>query len=122
MVLDSAVIYGGEMFATAAKLLAKRATPKARFLEPPGSGEEAHQYAKIIHNVLIQNGPLSFQQCWTQCQSAGFRSKRHLKMILRWMKENERVRLVCRHLNEIQGRKGESEFVYAPFYGNPTVS
>jgi hypothetical protein len=45
-----------------------------------------------------------------QLENSSFRSKRHMKLILRWMRENRRVRKVC---NSIGERPDEKQFVFS---------
>jgi len=66
-----------------------------------------------LFNILKDHGPLTVQDCWkhaSQLENSSFRSKRHMKLILRWMRENRRVRKVC---NSIGERPDEREFVFS---------
>jgi len=45
-----------------------------------------------------------------QLENSGFRSKRHMKLILRWMRENRRVRKEC---NSIGEHPDEKQFVFS---------
>ena len=36
-----------------------------------------------------------------------------MKLVLNWMKERKRVRVICEHLPELAGLHGDKEFFYA---------
>ncbi|KAI5059066.1 hypothetical protein GOP47_0025385, partial [Adiantum capillus-veneris] len=94
------------MFATAIRLLARgpghsSQVPKSRSvrggkksIDPKVPTQEAYRLADILHSILNEHGPLSVAGCWSHAQTAGFKSKVHMKVLLRWMKERQRVRLV----------------------------
>ncbi|CAK9223331.1 unnamed protein product [Sphagnum troendelagicum] len=100
------------MFATAVRLLARKsAGPKAVKLSKLGDGVQPAM--ESLFNILKDHGPLTVQDCWkhaSQLENSSFRSKRHMKLILRWMRENRRVRKVC---NSIGERPDEREFVFS---------
>jgi tRNA-dihydrouridine synthase len=100
------------MFATAVRLLAtKSAGPKPVKLSKLGDGVQPA--IESLFNILKDHGPLTVQDCWkhaSQLENSSFRSKRHMKLILRWMRENRRVRKVC---NSIGERPDEREFVFS---------
>ncbi|CAM6046348.1 unnamed protein product [Sphagnum compactum] len=100
------------MFATAVRLLARKsAGPKPVKLSALGDGVQPAM--ESLFNILKDHGPLTVQDCWkhaSQLENSSFRSKRHMKLILRWMRENRRVRKVC---NSIGERPDEREFVFS---------
>ncbi|CAM6023567.1 unnamed protein product [Sphagnum balticum] len=100
------------MFATAVRLLARKsAGPKPVKLSELGDGVQPAM--ESLFNILKDHGPLTVQDCWkhaSQLENSSFRSKRHMKLILRWMRENRRVRKVC---NSIGERPDEREFVFS---------
>ncbi|KAH8964869.1 hypothetical protein BDL97_04G088000 [Sphagnum fallax] len=119
------------MFATAVRLLARKsAGPKPVKLSKLGDGVQPA--IESLFNILKDHGPLTVQDCWKhasqpelcqimgnmgggrgeilQLENSSFRSKRHMKLILRWMRENRRVRKVC---NSIGERPDEREFVFS---------
>ncbi|KAI5062278.1 hypothetical protein GOP47_0022817 [Adiantum capillus-veneris] len=94
------------MFATAIRLLARgprrsSQVPKSRSalvgkkpMDPKVPPQEAYRLADILHSILNEHGPLTVAGCWSHAEAAGFKSKAHMKVLLRWMKERHRVRLV----------------------------
>ncbi|CAK9193130.1 unnamed protein product [Sphagnum jensenii] len=100
------------MFATAVRLLARKsAGPKPVKLSELGDGVQPAM--DNLFNILKEHGPLTVQDCWkhaSQLENAGFRSKRHMKLILRWMRENRRVRKEC---NSIGEHPDEKQFVFS---------
>ncbi|CAK9224653.1 unnamed protein product, partial [Sphagnum troendelagicum] len=106
------------MFATAVRLLARKsAGPKPVKLSKLGDGVQPAM--ESLFNILKDHGPLTVQDCWkhaSQLENSSFRSKRHMKLILRWMRENRRVRKVC---NSIGERPDEREFVFSTSFFTP---
>jgi len=100
------------MFATAVRLLARKsAGPKPVKLSELGDGVQPAM--ENLFNILKEHGPLTVRDCWkhaSQLDNSGFRSKRHMKLILRWMRENRRVRKEC---NSIGEHPDEKQFVFS---------
>ncbi|KAJ7569367.1 hypothetical protein O6H91_01G075200 [Diphasiastrum complanatum] len=102
------------MFATLVRLLASKPKhntskyPKAWF----GGGEAQGSCNKIL-SILKTQGPLKVSDCWTHAEQAGIKSKRHMKILLRWMKEQQRVRVLCNHLSEDKTDRHNREFMYS---------
>lgn len=125
------------MFSTALRLLARGGNLKASSSSVPRSRSslgrtnpinpkvdiaEAYRLADILHNILNQNGPLTVANCWTHAQAlqgVGFKSKRHMKTMLKWMKERSRVKLIGNYSRK--KKEEEDSFRYAVFYHNPDV-
>lgn len=82
-------------------------------INPKVPAEEAFHLADILHNILKQHGPLNVADCWTHAQAVGFKSKKHMKTMLRWMKERNRVKLIG---NYLQKKHDEDSFRYATFF------
>lgn len=98
---------GRNMRATAVRLLARwdssapSSAPKSRSslggkkpVDPKVDTQEAFRLADLLHSILNKHGPLTVGACWTHAEGVGFKSKRHMKIMLRWMRERQRVKLI----------------------------
>ncbi|KAH7316236.1 hypothetical protein KP509_21G084500 [Ceratopteris richardii] len=100
------------MYRTAVRLFSKTArnslqAPKSRSalvgkkpVDPKVPFEEACRLADILYSILSKQGPLTTAGCWNHVQSQGFKSKGHMKVILKWMKERNQIRLVGKYKNK----------------------
>ncbi|KAL3753282.1 hypothetical protein ACJRO7_000645 [Eucalyptus globulus] len=60
--------------------------------------EQKQTITRIIFDLLKEHGPLTIADTWERVQEVGLRgltSKRHMKIVLRWMRERQKVRLLC---------------------------
>ncbi|KAH7281647.1 hypothetical protein KP509_36G056300 [Ceratopteris richardii] len=85
-------------------------------VDPRVTPEEAFRLADILHSILHNQGPLTVAGCWSHAQSQGFTSKGHMKVILRWMKERHRVKLLGHHKNRKE--TDEESMQYATLFYN----
>ncbi|KAG0580581.1 hypothetical protein KC19_4G184300 [Ceratodon purpureus] len=85
------------MFATAI-LWARKLGPRP--IKLANLGEEVQVASQTLYKIIEQHGPLTLSDCWkhaSQMENHGLKSKRHMKMMLRWMRERRTVRLICKH-------------------------
>jgi hypothetical protein len=92
------------MFATAVRLLARKAAGggggvgKASPVKISNLGEQVQPAAESLFNILQAHGPLTAKGCWqhaSQLENTALRSKRQMKLMLRWMREKRRVKITC---------------------------
>ncbi|CAK9208521.1 unnamed protein product [Sphagnum jensenii] len=90
------------MFATAVRLLARTAAGggggKAGPVKVSNLGEQVQPAAESLFNILQAHGPLTAKGCWqhaSQLENTALRSKRQMKLMLRWMREKRRVKITC---------------------------
>ncbi|CAM6091898.1 unnamed protein product [Calypogeia fissa] len=100
------------MFATAVRFLAKKG--KGRRAKGPAGvniGYEGDLWSGTLKEIVKEKGPLTVASFWEHAQTTGLRSKRHMKMILKWMRGQNHVKLVCNHLGDRRSPT-EKEFMY----------
>ncbi|KAG0591062.1 hypothetical protein KC19_1G146300 [Ceratodon purpureus] len=81
------------MFATARRLCPRPAKLSS-------VGEQVESASQALYKILEQHGPITATECWShasQMESHALKSKQHLKMMLRWMRERKTVNVVCQH-------------------------
>lgn len=52
-----------------------------------------------------------FLQRWNLFQDTGLRSKRHMKIILKWMRGQNHIKLICNHIGDKRSPT-DKEFLY----------
>jgi hypothetical protein len=107
---------GGNMFATAVRYFAKRSKPKMKPVETRLPVEQALTISTAVFDVIKAHGPLTVAGTWDRVKEAGIKgldSKTHLKIILRWMKERQRVKQICNHVGH------SKQFLYVTWFTKP---
>ncbi|KAE9605054.1 hypothetical protein Lalb_Chr10g0093061 [Lupinus albus] len=83
-------------FGEAVKLLGQRWKP---ILKMPS--EQKHSIANGIFDIIKNHGPITVSNTWIRAKEAGMKdltSKTQMKVVLRWMREKQKLRLVCNHV------------------------
>ncbi|CAI7856976.1 unnamed protein product [Closterium sp. NIES-53] len=59
-------------------------------------GEAAEKgSAAVILRIVREHGPCNKNVLWTHAEEAGVKSKRHMKLMLRWLMEKNQIRIKC---------------------------
>ncbi|CAI5466910.1 unnamed protein product [Closterium sp. Yama58-4] len=59
-------------------------------------GEAAEKgSAAVILRIVREHGPCNKNVLWTHAEEAGVKSKRHMKLMLRWLIEKNQIRIKC---------------------------
>ncbi|XP_073024278.1 uncharacterized protein [Primulina eburnea] len=101
------------MFATAIRYVAKKSKPKMKPIELKTPAEQTQTITRVIFDILKEHGPLSIADTWEHVKEVGLRgldSKRHMKIVLRWMRERQKVRLLCNHVGP------HKQFLYTTWF------
>ncbi|CAL5011934.1 unnamed protein product [Urochloa decumbens] len=104
------------MFATAARWAAKKGKPKMAPIELTAPPEQTQSITRAIFDVVREHGPLTISDVWDHVKDVGLRgltSKRQMKIMLRWMRERQKVRLICDHDGP------HKQFLYTTWFTNP---
>ncbi|CAL5006749.1 unnamed protein product [Urochloa decumbens] len=104
------------MFATAARWAAKKGKPKMAPIELTAPPEQAQSITRTIFDVVREHGPLTISDVWDHVKDVGLRgltSKRQMKIMLRWMRERQKLRLICNHDGP------HKQFLYTTWFTNP---
>ncbi|CAD6265615.1 unnamed protein product [Miscanthus lutarioriparius] len=104
------------MFATAARWAAKKGKPKMAPIELTAPPEQAQSVTRAIFDVVREHGPLTISDVWDHVKDVGLRgltSKRQMKIMLRWMRERQKLRLICDHDGP------HKQFLYTTWFTNP---
>jgi len=104
------------MFATAVRYFAKKSKPKTRPEHTRLPPEQAVTISTALFDVIKAHGPLTIASTWDRVKEAGIKgldSKTHLKIMLRWMKERQRLKLFCNHVGH------NKQFLYVTWFTKP---
>lgn len=107
------------MFATAIKYLAKKPKPPMKPIELKTPPEQTQTITRVIFDILKEHGPLTVGDTWEHVKEVGLRgltSKRHMKIVLRWMRERQKVRLICNHVGP------HKQFLYTTWFTKSKTS
>ncbi|PIA55864.1 hypothetical protein AQUCO_00700292v1 [Aquilegia coerulea] len=106
------------MFATVIRLCAKKPKPKLKPIELKTQPEQTQTITRVIFDIVKEHGPLSIADTWEHVKDVGLRgltSKRHMKIVLRWMRERQKLRLICNHVGP------HKQFLYTTWFTNPNM-
>ncbi|CBI17452.3 hypothetical protein PVL29_005064 [Vitis rotundifolia] len=107
------------MFATAIRYLAKKPKPKQKPIELKTPPEQTKTLTRVIFDIVKEHGPLTIADTWEHVQQVGLRgltSKRHMKIVLRWMRERQKLRLICNHVGP------HKQFLYTTWFAKSNVN
>ncbi|KAL5713326.1 hypothetical protein ACHQM5_015412 [Ranunculus cassubicifolius] len=102
------------MFATLVRLCAKKPKPKMKPIELKTPPEQTQTITRAIFDVIKEHGPLTIADTWENVKR-GLTSKRHMKIILRWMRERQKIRQICNHVGP------HKQFIYTTWFTKPSV-
>ncbi|XP_057766196.1 uncharacterized protein LOC130986722 [Salvia miltiorrhiza] len=106
------------MFATAIRYIGKKPKPKMKQIELKTPPEQTQTITRVIFDVLKEHGPLTIADTWEHVKEVGLRglsSKRHMKIVMRWMRERQKLRLICNHVGP------HKQFLYTTWFTKPDV-
>ncbi|KAK6922664.1 hypothetical protein RJ641_010968 [Dillenia turbinata] len=105
------------MFATAIRLFLKHSKPKMKPIELQTPPEQTQTITRVIFDIVKEHGPLTIAETWERVREVGLRgltSKRHMKMVMRWTRERQKLRLICNHVG------AQKQFLYTTRFTKPT--
>uniref|UniRef100_A0A2P2Q684 Uncharacterized protein MANES_02G222800 n=1 Tax=Rhizophora mucronata TaxID=61149 RepID=A0A2P2Q684_RHIMU len=92
--------------------------PKMKPIELKTPPEQTQGITRAIFDVVKEHGPLTISETWVRVQQVGLRgltSKTHMKMVLRWMKERQMLRLICNHVGS------QKQFLYTAWFAKSPI-
>ncbi|KAI3978866.1 hypothetical protein MKX01_016041 [Papaver californicum] len=101
------------MFATVIRLCGKKPIE----MNPPT--DKTRTLTRVILDIVKEHGPLTFADTWDYLNQEvgikGLTSKRHMKIVFRWMQERQKLRLICNHVGS------QKQFLYTTWFTNPNI-
>ncbi|XP_048445040.1 uncharacterized protein LOC125479584 [Pyrus x bretschneideri] len=101
------------MFGTAIRRLARKPKPPMKPIELNTPPEQTQTITRAIFDIVKEHGPLTISETWDHVKQVGLRgltSKRHMKIVLRWMRERQKLRLICNHVG------AQKQFLYTTWF------
>ncbi|ONH96948.1 hypothetical protein PRUPE_7G161600 [Prunus persica] len=108
----------GNMFGTAIRCIARKPKPQMKPIELKTPPEQTQTITRAIFDIVKEHGPLTITETWDHVKEVGLRgltSKRHMKIVLRWMRERQKLRLICNHVGP------QKQFLYTTWFTKPNL-
>ncbi|TYI44941.1 hypothetical protein ES332_A01G272800v1 [Gossypium tomentosum] len=89
------------MFGSMIRYFSTKPKPKMKPIELKTSLEQTQTISRVTFDILKEHGPLTVGDTWERVKEVGLRgltSKRHMKIVLRWMRGRQNIRLICNHV------------------------
>ncbi|KAL8128962.1 hypothetical protein V2J09_018117 [Rumex salicifolius] len=99
-------------------LAAKKLKPKMKSVSLKTPPEQTQIITRTLFDIVRDHGPLTIADTWNRVQEAGVKelsSKGHMKKVLRWMKERQKLKLICNHAGS------HKQFLYTTWFTNASV-
>ncbi|XP_028759169.1 uncharacterized protein LOC114718096 [Neltuma alba] len=107
------------MFGTAIRYFAKKAKPKMRPVSLKTPPEQRQAITRTLFDIVNEHGPLTIGETWQRVQDVGLKdlaSKTQMKLVLRWMKERQKLRLICNHVG------AHKQFLYTTWFSKDNIT
>ncbi|XP_011028558.1 PREDICTED: uncharacterized protein LOC105128534 [Populus euphratica] len=104
------------MFRAAIRHFSTKPKPKMKPIELKTPPEQTQTITRAIFDIVKEHGPLTIAETWEKVQEVGLRrltSKRHMKIVLRWMRERQKLKLICNHVGP------HKQFLYTTWFTKP---
>lgn len=99
-------------------MTAKKPKPKMKPTELKTQPEQTQTITRAIFDIVRDHGPLTIAQTWERIQEVGLKeltSKTHMKTVMRWMRERQKLRLICNHVGT------QKQFLYTTWFTKSNV-
>ncbi|KAL1319577.1 hypothetical protein HN51_071830 [Arachis hypogaea] len=106
------------MLGTAIRLFAKKPKPKMGPIELKTPPEQRLTITRVLFDIVKEHGPLTVQDTWEHVKEVGLKDlkgKQHMKIVLRWMRERQKLRLICNHVGQ------HKQFLYTTWFTKPST-
>ncbi|CAI8584869.1 unnamed protein product [Vicia faba] len=104
------------MFGTTIRDAAKKLKPKLGAVTLTTPPEQRQTITRALFDIVKEHGPITVSNTWERVQEVGLKdltSKNHMKVVLRWMRERQKLRLVCNHVG------AHKQFLYTTWFTKP---
>ncbi|MED6148085.1 hypothetical protein PIB30_049941 [Stylosanthes scabra] len=104
------------MFGTAVRFLARKSKPKMEPIAMKTPPEQRNTIATVLFDIVKEHGPITVSNTWNRVKEVGLKdltSKNHMKIMLKWMRERKKLRLLCNHVG------GHKQFLYTTSFTDP---
>lgn len=107
------LFFEGRMFV---RYLSTKPKPKMKPIELKTQPEQTQTITRVIFDIVKEHGPLTIAETWERVKQAGvsgLTGKSHMKIVLRWMRERQKLKLVCNHVGP------HKQFLYTTWFTKP---
>ncbi|KAJ8770751.1 hypothetical protein K2173_021398 [Erythroxylum novogranatense] len=106
------------MIGAAIRFFSTNPKPKMKQIELRTPPEQTQTITRTIFDVVKEHGPISVSDIWEKVQEVGLRGlkgKRHMKIVMRWMRERQKIKLICNHIGP------HKQFMYTTWFSKSSV-
>ncbi|CAN0908976.1 hypothetical protein LINGRAHAP2_LOCUS25571 [Linum grandiflorum] len=92
---------GGAIKSALSRYFSRERAVNVRKINPKVPFPEAFAISESLYNIIKKNGPLTIGNTWNLAQEAsvdGLASKTHMKIMLKWMRGRNMLKLICNHV------------------------
>ncbi|KAH9752714.1 hypothetical protein KPL71_014811 [Citrus sinensis] len=79
--------------------------------------EQIQTITRVMFDIVREDGPLTVAETWERVKvlagASGLTGKSHMKIVLRWMRERQKLRLVCNHVDP------HKQILYTTWFAKP---
>lgn len=107
------------VFGCLVRYFSTKPKPKMKPIELSTPPEQTQTITRVIFDILKEHGPLTVAETWERVKEVGLRgltSKNHMKVVLRWMRERQKLRLICNHVGP------HKQFLYTTWFTKPNLN
>ncbi|XP_074275097.1 uncharacterized protein LOC141599096 [Silene latifolia] len=100
-------------------MISKKPKPKMKAIELNYQPEQTQTITRAVFDIVKEHGPLTLAQTWDRVQEVGLKqltSKTQMKTVMRWMKERQKLRLICNHVGS------QKQFLYTTWFTKAKMS
>ncbi|KAL9240807.1 hypothetical protein vseg_014985 [Gypsophila vaccaria] len=100
-------------------MISKKPKPKMKPIELLTSPDQTQTITRAVFDTVKEHGPLTISQTWDRLQELGLKqltSKTHMKTVMRWMKQRQKLRLICNHVGS------QKQFLYTTWFAKSKMS
>ncbi|KAI4306705.1 hypothetical protein L6164_029960 [Bauhinia variegata] len=104
------------MFGTAIRFFAKKSKPKMKPVSLKTPPEQRQTITRVLFDIVREHGPITIGDTWERVKDVGLKdlaSKNHMKIVLKWMRQRQKLRLVCNHVG------AHKQFLYTTWFTKP---
>ncbi|KAK9725479.1 hypothetical protein RND81_05G146600 [Saponaria officinalis] len=100
-------------------MISKKPKPKMKPIELNTPPEQTQTITRAVFDIVKEHGPLTVSQTWLRLQELNLKqltSKTHMKTVMRWMRERQKLRLICNHVGS------QKQFLYTTWFTKAKMS
>ncbi|XP_039009354.1 uncharacterized protein LOC120137731 isoform X2 [Hibiscus syriacus] len=104
------------MFGSMIRYFSTKPKPKMKPIELTTPPEQTQTITRVTFDILKEHGPLTVSDTWErEVGLRGLTGKSHMKIVLRWMRERQNIKLIRNHVGP------HKQFLYTTWFTKPNI-